>query len=407
MQKSLYVSWVASSRERAGHWFWYHRALKIAGEGMFTAGLRVRGLDVDFPVLPRSSYRRGFSRFPRWVLNSTVRALSRVLSKEDFDSSIIYEGQGFEFQVAVELAKRHPSVSFFLNLSGPSSWSRVLESRDKARTPSIQCECVIPKNVFLSADNAPMARYLSDETELPVSVFPVFSTQFVQSMVRPEKALSCRDEFGVSIGSRSDLQFALAACQALVAEFPRKKFHIIFQPRAGFSQKEIDDFGKQLAVVTGVVLYSFLDSTKYSEILRNVSAMALIYSPIEYSMKSSGRLEDCLLFGVVPIVAKGTAMSNNSELVWRSAYDWADPESVVSSFRLVDRTSDSSALFPDKGNLPSAVPLWVSQTSQAQGRASCPVCLERQIDLVNGVRIRESFIHELGNSLVRAGLRLP
>lgn len=408
MRKTLFLTWNASGRRRAGHWYWVPLSLSQfkGSRGFEVATLACNNLGY-WPLLPNSSFESvnsGISIFSRPRLAMRIRDLSSELR---VDSISIYEGTIAELEVAVRVAALCPQLTIHFNFYDGLEICRMLGAAAPSELANLKSTLSAHPNLAISCETEPLNELVRRELHIDSQVFPVFTTLDYQlEAVSESLSLSGekRSRAVISVGKEEDLRLALEIVKHCKSEFSEISF--VIQPRIRIPSEKIE-----LMKLQGVEVLTLLDPVEYKNLLESARVWIFTYSPKEYALKSSGRVQDCLLMGVIPIVPKGTALSSQWARGGDYTYEIADLSTLKNAIRRASESLENPTNhaitrrhyvdFLDQLVLTRKGVQSDSQTPRAQKS-------QRVIKIPGIYRSRgTSFKHVVGRALVRLGVRRP
>lgn len=319
------ISYFAGHSSSTGH-FWMHEALKIQLGGAkyeFFSRSRVKGRGGR---LSSFGYENGAGRFTKLLAQFEANKILRNSKFDEDENQILffYEGGSFEFQLCMELAHKLTKGKVWFNFHDAIFWAQACELPAKfAGLSESLNHPVSRKRVVFSAESGELASMLSNTFEFPCHAFPLYSTLTQQLGDIPLKKIpwaSRQFDLLIIVG---DFEMApkvaayVEAAQSAIG--PKASIHVHWSGRDFETIGELED--SKLTQSFGQI-----NPEDYVSQLVDSRFTLLFYPAQRYEHKSSGRIEDALLCGSIPIVpAKTSLVTQNS----RSLPSFECPEDLI------------------------------------------------------------------------------
>jgi hypothetical protein len=336
--RALYVSWMSSSNERDGHCYWVPQSLiEHKGPVSFDVATRkhVNKPKAYLNVLSSRAHDVEFSKANRRLVARETSVLSQLIKERRYDWIVFYEGGAFSLEICLNLASKHRNVKFLFNFFYGREWLDTFERSSLEALSSIGRYIRTLPNLIISAETPPFCRLVEQKMGIEASTFPVFTTVDFQLAGQTLGSRDSKNSIIVSVGTRDSMEFAKKLAEECKQNFPELSVVLVIQPRliSTFEQS----MGKLRKKDTCYELIdSALSSRDYGDLLDRALVWVFTYKPQHYSLKSSGRLEDCLYFGVTPIFPAGTALEDqltSSGHASYSRYTYGDVSSAVKTIQ--------------------------------------------------------------------------
>ena len=413
--KVLYLAWSASNKTRAGHLHWIPKSLlEYRGAVEFTvAVLRTCSLRSALPILNPKAYLRGFDFQDFQMAVTEAQVISEEAAKREISQVVIYEGAMFELQVATQLARLNPQMSIIVNLFAAQKWADYLRSADESTLASLRMRFNQESNLFLTAETDGLSNVIAEKLGWKPKVFPVFTTLDYQlergkSLSSLDISETTRDKICISVGSEHHFEFLIELLSRLRGRVDMRSVRLILQARGGFKRCHSRKLRK-LGINSNQVLRGNLSPEDYASTLSSSILILFTYDSKKYLLKSSGRVQDALLLGCVPVVSSGTALPSQ---IWQagneSIHTYQDC-SASSAFKEIIEVLSSS-----KRNLHairvSEFTEWLLEIA-AESKSPTGVMIDswRKTAYMpkNNFSDRRNFRFRISSELVRLGLLRP
>lgn len=343
--------------------------------------------------------------FSTYSHHRLAKKICTEAAKLQVDSIAIYEGTFTELELAIRMARLCPELTVQFNFYDGIEVSKFFSLCKTDELETLRSTLSAFPNLAISSETEPLNQLVKDKLQIESSVFPVFTTLDYQieqfSGILPETKVS-RSRVVVSIGKRDDLEFGIeVASWCKSQDLP---VSLIIQPRIRVRAEELSNSN-----LSGIQVLSLLDPVAYSGLLQSAKVWVFTYAPEDYELKSSGRVQDCLLMGVIPLAPEGTALTSQWAEGEKFSYKSRDLSSAV--------TSLSKALAASKMQFGAAITrehyakflneIVRSRPVNLGERSSIRVPkLRRIIRIRKKIRSRGmSLRHLMGRILIRMGLR--
>lgn len=416
--KSLYLSWFISQKIESGHWRWVAESLFYSSHdnNKFDVGGFVNSTDRLHvkKLLMRRYFNANSNLRQKCVFEKQVKKISASIETSKYSHVIIYEGSFFELVLMCRLAKMHPGVKFLFNAYDSQNFVEWIQRINQVESGILHKEFKARRNLYMTWETLNLMKVGSSIYPYPSYVFPVFSTLDYQAqLLEYDRRVHARhgksDTVAISISNSTNLDFILSLIRSNQMNSIRTL--LVFQPH--MSKRIKTNIERKIRVTEGCFDVDFIDRSlspyEYLKLLDRCFAWIFTY-PIEtYKYKSSGRVQDCLLRNVIPIVPCGTALVDQVTEKGNALfqYRYEDIESLLETINLAKNTDLNL-----KPNLPSDVYSFILRiTSQNRPQdSSDPENMEFS-DWVNlGKKFPKnnmSLIARAGQGLIRLGMRKP
>lgn len=410
--KILYVSWWASNKKQRGHLFWITSSLLgYCGEAEFsTATLKTAKIQGSHNVLNPAAYQRGFGFQNESVARTEADVLAKIVREEEIDVVVIYEGAVFELEVARSLSIVAKNTKVIVNLYEAERWAQFFIQSSVDTLESFKRSYFDVQNMLVSAETRNLSALAKANLNLRIPVFPVFSTlDFQLVSIDDPTALWTRkrqpNSVCVSIGSVNHFEFATALISRLQKEPDVSHIKVILQDRSGHSRHHVGIL-RQLGLAPDDIFSGVLSPESYAFALLSSSLVLFTYNKENYAYKSSGRVQDALMMGCLPIVQKDTALSGQvrqSGNMVTHEYVRGDVDSAVQSIKrgLAFDCSDISHLSVDD------FVNWIKGLQMGQENWSKDPSPKEPFRLSNVASKHVSLRQRIGEQMVRLGLISP
>lgn len=410
--KILYVSWWASNKKQRGHLFWISSSLlSYRGEAKFsTATLKTAQIQGSYNVLNPAVYQRGFGFQNESVARTEAEVLAKIVIAQEIDAVVIYEGAFFELEVAHKLSGLTKTAKVIVNLYEAERWAQFFIQSSIATVESFRRSYFDVQNMIVSAETRNLSALAEANLNLRIPVFPVFSTLDFQleNLDDPTALWNCKrqpNSVCISIGSVNHFEFAAALISRLQNESDVSHIKVILQDRSGHSRKHVRIL-RQLGLAPDNIFSGVLSPESYAFALRSSGVVLFTYGKEKYAYKSSGRVQDALMMGCLPIVQKDTALSGQvrqSGNMVTHEYVRGDVDSAVQSIIrgfAFDR-SDVSHLSVDD------FVTWIKGVQMGEESWSKDPSPKEPFKLGNLTSKNVSLRQRIGEQMVRFGLISP
>jgi len=343
----LSLSAKVSPNKSDGHFFWYYRRLAaefgddnwvaVVGPKTQTAAASVWWL----PVLSLPKGRAPFSPRPRRTFRADMRAVSKIIetaSTQSHPAIQFYDGCLDDLVALCYLAPRYPDSAFIFNFRPGKYWIPIL-SRDKKLFHLLQGVFGhTPRNVFLTAETPALCAEISRQIGVNPEIYPLYSAQeFV-----PDVAFGGR-EIDVSFFPKSQPELEL--CVQLVNKLRGIVDHqaLVVIPSGVFEKsggREPRGFNQ---IIVGPV-----EADKYREIFENSKVIFLPYMKQYFQYGSSGKFNDALLAGAIPLVPEGSAPLGQTKGQGKQPEFEFDPEDISGTVLKLEGLLQRSEGFSEK-----------------------------------------------------------
>lgn len=405
-KNALLLSWVASSRVSRGHWHSYPRALRNhIGKVKFEVA-SLPGVADDFiPCLRRSFYGKEFSR-PRQVeMERQIRALSHLLSSQNFDFVFCYEAGPVNGEVISHLALEFPFTSFLVNLYPSSRWLDLLKD-SKSEISHQLSEIARYGNVTFSVDTIEASTTMEKTLGCYVPTLPVFSTlSSGKQQAYEEKSRGHGVLFLVDSWASLSLLYSFLDSRPFLPEvFPMA---VIIPPKLGG-----DPLGKRQNLITGIerfckVISGAMTEDTYSVVIADYGVCCFFYSTTTYRQKSSGRVEDALVSGAIPVVPAGTSLGRQISGP-QGEYCFQFDYSKQSSIRRAITDALEAKRIPRQGKTAHSLENFVLREGQLkEGERDAQIFSKISFSSFEQLQIERSMQGKIGRLLVSLGIIRP
>lgn len=320
------ISYFASNSPSTGH-YWHHEALKqylgSSNYELFSRGIgRERGAK-----LSSLGYESGAGKVTSLLAKSEARKILRFSNFVENENQILffYEGGAFEFQLCLELSRNMNSGIIWFNFHDSVFWADACREptkfsglRESLSDPAVR------KRVVFSAESTELSTMLSGTFDFPCRAFTLYTTlaqqlDNISALIKTEwnkrqvDLLVIVGDFEMAPKVEKYVDVANSALG------PDASIHIHWSGR---------DFElvKQLRYPSVTESFGQISSEEYALQLANSRFTLLLYPKHRYEFKSSGRIEDAVLLGSVPIVPARTSLVGQNS---RSLPSFESPDDLL------------------------------------------------------------------------------
>ena len=302
----LSVSAMVSDSENEGHFFWYYRRLaEEFGEnnGVAVIGPKCRSVGDSVwwrPILNPPKGKLPLSPRPRKTFMAEMQEISQIIdgaSTNSFPAIQFYDGCLDDLVALCYLAPRFPNVAFIFNFRPGKYWLPILSRGKIRRLPLRRLFRSKPRNVFLTAETPVLSVEIAQYIGVLPEIYPLYSSQdFVRDVPFQDR--------GIDVSFFPKSQAELELCRRLTGELRKITDHhalVVIPDRVFARSGGLDFFGFD-QTVRGPV-----NADRYREIFENSKVVFLPYLKEYFQYGSSGKFNDALLAGAIPLVPEGSA----------------------------------------------------------------------------------------------------
>ena len=330
----IFVSWYATSKPIASHWYWHYKSLReLTDDSLNFRVVARKGTPQSkghYPVLPRSGFQSSFKKPSSRTIRRIANSLRDELQSQN-EIFVFYEGGFRELALALDLLRFFPDSKIVFNLYGIESWNTLFNA-DAKGISSLLLQGLSSGRFSLSCELPGSLKIREPEIRQAIKTFPVFtSLSEAHSLERAHK----NHVLILESGSR-DIQYQLESAFSLSA--------LLGAPVTFLTNRQIAPAGLNTAEsrfpeARVQVETSPLDEKSYRALLVSAGVAVFLYDPQKYRNKTSGKLEDAIFAGCKTIVPENTGLAyqngrNQPTFAWddRESLGWAimNLENIVS-----------------------------------------------------------------------------
>lgn len=390
------ISYFADQSSSTGH-SWMHDALKIqlgSAKYEFFSRSRVRGKGGR---LSSFGYENGAGRFTKLLAQFEANRILRNSKFDEDENQILffYEGGAFEFQLCMELAHKLTKGKIWFNFHDAIFWAQACELPAKFAGLSENLNHPVSrKRVVFSAESGELASMLSNTFEFPCHAFPLYTTLPQQLGDVPLKNIAWADRKFDLLIVVGDFEMApkvaeyVEAAQSAIG--PDASIHVHWSGR---------DFETTGEIEVSKLTQSFgqINPEDYASQLVNSRFTLLFYPAQRYEHKSSGRIEDALLCGSIPIVPANTSLVTQNS---RSLPSFECPEDL---FKVLPDYSGSQIEAVDAGDFLNEIKSVLTSRGQVSKSPVPPKTRPASLRFPNPIK-RKRMIDKLSVWRIRIGI---
>ena len=331
----ILCSWNACNDKSAGHWYWLPRVWSSL-EGCESL-VRVSESRIGASArLSNFLFKKSFEKLSNRAISHEASIISSELSLNRQTDFLIYEGGVTELEVALRVLDIDSSARVWFNFHYSSQWAEFLGKDDNVRWLLNLLTFSIRKHsgrVFLFAESEGLASLVFDRLSLKVPSFPVFTTLPDQLASHEQSFSEARNLLTFYFEDFSRLEWLALQVELVGNDHPDLVLNVLVPARMRLSSFQIETLRKRVG--TKVVIRSgYLEPNEYARTLRASILVVLIYDTEQYLLHSSGKIEDILYCGALPVVPSGSLASQNSRRL---------PQLDYSATQLVDLIPEKDA----------------------------------------------------------------
>ena len=332
----ILCSWTACNDKGAGHWYWVPRAWS----SLDGCECLVRVSEHEVPAsarLSNSFFKKSFCRLGDLAIAREAEIIRSELSIKSQTDFLIYEGGASELEVALRVLEIDASARVWFNFHYSRQWAEFLGIDENARWLRGFVTDAIRKysgRVFLFAESNGLADLVFEKLGLEVHSFPVFTTLPNQLDIQQQSISETRNLLTCYFEDFSRLEWLARQLEQVSIHHPNVGLKVLVPARMRLNGSQIETLRKRVGT-TAVIRGGYLEPGEYADILRASRIVALIYDSDQYLLHSSGKIEDILYCGALPLVPTDSLSRQNSRKLPRLDFS--------SDTQLVDLIREESA----------------------------------------------------------------
>lgn len=393
------ISYFASADVSTGH-YWMHESFRIL-IGPSNYEIFTRTQKSELGNLSSLGYENGVTSFTKWLAKREASKVIRssAFAYEDEHLFYFFEGGAFELLVCAELAKKIEKGMIWFNFHEARFWGEALQRPDRfPGLAELLSDSRVRDRVVFSAESIELASGLSETFQFECHLYPLFTTileQLGKERVEPPAWVNREVELLIIVG---DFQMAgivgeyVSAARSHLGE--SKQIHV------HWSGRDFDGEG-HLRTKNVTESYGAISPEEYASQLLRSKFVLLLYPKKRYELSSSGRIEDAILMGCIPIVPRNTALQSQNGRDIPSFLTPADVLDTLESFAgpkhspLVAEEALAEIRSLALGTPRVLPPKKVKLDGQSKLRMPNPIRHKRKVDRLSIWRIRLGVSEEL------------
>lgn len=300
------VSMMVSADEKDGHYYWYYK--RLANEFDHADFVSVVGPqpaigDGDVwwrPVLSGPRLERFFGWRPMGLRIRDLHSISAAVKVASDATSLVvqfYDGGLDDLVMATFLATKFPTTAFLFNFRPGRYWVPLLSTNRPFSRQALGILRSMPSNVFLCSETTALSAEIEKKILRKLETYPLYSAQEFSSGLAFERRNidvsffpKTQDELELCVLIAAELR-KVTACRTLVSA-P----HPILGAAREFLDRCFDE-----------VHEGPLAAPLYRKIFGSSKIVLLPYVKEYFKYGSSGKFNDALLAGAIPLVPRGSA----------------------------------------------------------------------------------------------------
>lgn len=322
----IFVSWYATSKPIASHWYWHYKSLRELTDDSLNVKVAARKGTPEAKghnsILPRSGFQSSFKKPSYRTIRKITNSLRDELQAQS-EIFVFYEGGIHELALALELLRTFPDSRIVFNLYRIETWNILFENDPKGVSARLY-QGLSSGRFTLSCELPRSLKIREPEIGQAIKTFPVFtSLSETHSRERGHKNRVLILESG-SRNPRYQLESAFRLSALLGAPLTFLTNHQISPPDLIIAQGRFPESRVQVKT-------SPLDEKSYRALLFSSDVAVFFYDPQKFRNKTSGKLEDAIFAGCKIIVPENTGLvfQNGRKLPTFAWDDWESLERAI------------------------------------------------------------------------------
>lgn len=231
------------------------------------------------------------------LCSSSFKRLVNIVGTSDVNQLLFYDGALFDFWLAVKIAREFPNIDVFFNFHYAGDWAARLQNKKFARNMLRTLSRVNTRsyrNLFWMAESSKLGQLVQETLLIEVEEFPVFA-----NISPSEGAISREKIFDVLVPplGRTQAGWDLELYKILRESFPKIRLASQNDPSTVANLSDIAFYPRNLA------------KNEYLSLVASSRFVALPYGSGFHIWGSSGRFEDALALGCIPVITSNTPMA--------------------------------------------------------------------------------------------------
>jgi hypothetical protein len=273
-----------------------------------------------------------------WISKKFLRWLIQLETPESRTLFIyVYEGNLALLYFIGQVIRRRPNTILYLNFFNSKKYQAVLRSNRRSLFFKMALKIAlrgIRSKVVISMDTRRLAELFLEKTGIRFTQFPIYS-----AFLPPYRLENSSSTVLVNIRGEEAERLVYLALRN--AEFP-KDYKVTLH---GLTNSLMGRTLREKGLIQCITEH--LDENEYAILLTTFSKVAFIYEPKYFSMQSSGRLADAIVYGAQIIVPKDTALEEMLACYGNgTTFQFGDPRSLISALSRQPTVEKSSLPLP-------------------------------------------------------------